>query len=197
MREVEVKAVVGDGEDARRRLADAGATVAFAGTLHDRRYDRSERSLTARDAVLRLRVAEGGGPSRATLDFKGPAAVLDGYKVREETTSVVEDADAVHAILCASGFVVVREIDRDVETWELEGAAIRFERYPRMDLLVEIEGAPACIERAIAVLGIPRAAFTTEPLAAFVARFEGRTGERAAICRRELRGDRPWRVADA
>src|SRR5690606_8004766 len=123
--------------------------------------------------------------------------VEGGYKVREETGTEVTDADAMHAILTSSGFALVRETERDVAIFEVAGATVRFERYPRMDVLVEVEGATAQIEDAIGVLGIPRRAFTADALAAFVRRFEQRTGERAAICRRELAGDYRYRVDDA
>ena len=67
---------------------------------------------------------------------------------------------------------------------DLAGAMIRFERYPRMDDLVEVEGTPEQIERAIAALGLPRDGFTSERLPEFVRRFESRTGTPAAITRR-------------
>jgi hypothetical protein len=55
-----------------------------------------------------------------------------------------------------------------------------------MDDLVEVEGSPAGIERAVAVLGIARSEFTAERLPRFVRRFEERTGRRAAICEADL-----------
>lgn len=58
----------------------------------------------------------------------------------------------------------------------------RIETYPQMDVLLEVEGSPASIERAIAVTGLPRDAFSGEPLAAFVARFEAR-GRSALLAR--------------
>lgn len=197
MREVELKAVVPDEGEVRARVAAAGAVLLFEGTLHDRRYDLPSGALVARDGVLRLRVQRDASRARALLEFKGAASVEGGYKVREETGTEVADAEAMHAILTSSGFALVRETERDVAIFEVAGATVRFERYPRMDVLVEVEGAPAQIEDAIGVLGIPRRAFTADALAAFVRRFEQRTGERAAICRRELAGDYRYRVDDA
>jgi hypothetical protein len=66
---------------------------------------------------------------------------------------------------------------------------IRFERYPRMDDLVEVEGEPEDIERAIAVLGLPREGFNTDRLPDFVKRYEERTGERALISDADLTGE--------
>jgi len=197
MREVELKAVVPDEAAARARLAAAGALEIFTGALHDRRYDTASRALLGRDEVLRLRVQRNGAGSRAVVEFKGPTALEGGYKVREEIGSPVADADAVDAILRSLGYEVSREIDRDIAVFAVAGATVRLERYPRMDLLVEVEGEPASIEAAIAILALPRDSFTTESLTAFVRRFEGRTGMRAALCQRELQADFRFRLDDA
>jgi hypothetical protein len=85
---------------------------------------------------------------------------------------------------------VVKEIDRRIVQYETEGAAVRFEFYPRMDTLVEVEGEPDAIERAIEALGMSRGEFTSDSLAAFVTRFERRTGVRAAVADSALLADR-------
>ena len=197
MREVELKAVVGDEADARRRLDQAGARLVFEGRLEDLRYDTGARMLGSKDHVLRVRVYRTPQGARASLDWKGPTSYDGGYKVREELSTHADDGDALVAILERLGYVVTREIERTIAQYELSGATVRFERYPRMDTLVEVEGAPEAIERAVLVLGMDRASFTSERLPAFVERFERRTGERAALCDRELRGDYRFSAADA
>lgn len=197
MEEVELKGVVPDEADARRRLEAAGARLAYEGRLEDLRYDTRDRALAGRDHVLRVRVYRTVDGARASIDWKGPTRYEDGYKRREELSSGASDGDALIAILERLGYVVTREIEREIAQYELHGAVVRFERYPRMDLLVEVEGTPESIERAIATLGIPREAFTSERLPAFVARYERRTGERAALCARELRDDYRFDAADA
>ena len=192
MREVELKALVPDLADARVRLERAGARLVYEGRLEDRRYDAPNRSLAARDHVLRLRVyrdAESGAVRSAALDWKGPTGYDAGYKVREELSTNAHDGDALVAIVERLGYVVTREIDRQIAQYALFGATVRFERYPRMDVLVEVEGDEEAIERAIAAIGLPRHGFTGERLLNFVERFEARTGVRAAICDRELLGD--------
>jgi hypothetical protein len=72
-------------------------------------------------------------------------------------------------------------IEREIEIYLLGQATARLEWYPRMDVLVEVEGEPAAIERIIAVSGIPRSDFTAESLADFVRRFEVRTGAPASL----------------
>jgi adenylate cyclase class IV len=196
MREVELKSVVGDPDRARAALVAAGARLAYAGRLEDKRLDGPDRSLALRDHVLRLRVYRAGTP-RAMLDWKGPTGYEDGYKVREEHSVGFDDPDELLVMVDRLGYVVTREIDREIEQFTLGGATVRFERYPRMDVLVEVEGEPDAIERAIAALGLPRVGFTTERLPDFVMHYEARTGERAAICDRELAGDYRYSATDA
>lgn len=190
MREVELKAVVTDADDKQRLLTASGAKLSFEGALHDRRYDTPESSLSQRDEVIRVRTYSGRETSRTLLDWKGPADVSSGFKVREEISTVIGDAESLVAILGMLGYVVIREIDRQIAQYDLGDATVRFEFYPRMDTLVEVEGNPAGIERAIEALGMSRGEFTSEPLGAFVTRFERRTGVKAAISDAELGGDR-------
>ena len=84
-------------------------------------------------------------------------------------------------LLRALGYRPVQVIEREIEIWRLGEATARLERYPRMDVLVEVEGEPAAIERLVAVSGVPRSEFTAEQLADFVVRFEARTGARAEL----------------
>ena len=191
MREVELKAVLDSWRDRSVRLERAGATRVFSGRIEDRRFDTPERSLAARDIVLRLRIYRGSEGTRAELEYKGATAYEDGYKVRDEVGSTVSDPDAITHILSGLGYTVTRAIDRDIEQWDVQGASVRFERYPRMDDLVEVEGEPETIERAIAALGISRTAYTAERLTDFALRYEARTGERAALSDAELRASAP------
>jgi predicted adenylyl cyclase CyaB len=181
--EVELKSVVDDLDARRRRVEAAGGVLRFAGRLEDRRYDTSGRDLRRRDHVLRMRVRRSprDGSARATVDWKGPTAQTDGYKVREELAVGVDDAETLADVLAKLGYDVTEAIDREVWEYELDGAMIRFERYPRMDALVEVEGVPAAIERAVAATGLPRDGFTAERLSEFVRRFEARTGSRAVL----------------
>ena len=196
MREVELKAVVDDLGARRARIQRAGATLAFEGKLRDQRYDVDSRELSQRDEVLRVRSYQSRDTTRTVLDWKGPTETQDVYKVREEISTPVENLKALTSILEQLGFRPIREIDRQIVQYELGGASIRFETYPRMDTLVEVEGEPEAIEGAIAALGMARGEFTSERLPDFVARFEQRTGVQAAICDRELDGDYSLRLIE-
>jgi len=189
MREVELKAVVADPEALRARLLAAGAREVYHGAMSDRRYDRPRGELLRKDHVLRLRIYEDAAGRRAVLDWKGPTDQDAGFKVREELSTPCGDGSATAEILARLGYTLIHEIDREIEQYDVRGATLRVERYPRMDVLVEVEGTPDAIEAAIEEAGMPRDAFSGERLADFVARFEARTGTPAAVSRRELDGD--------
>ena len=189
MLEVELKAVIDDLKVRRGKLEDGGAILVYEGRLLDRRYDSSDRKLSAADNVLRVRRFSGRDGEKTLLDWKGPTSIDDGFKVREELSTGVHDHAVLATVLEKLGYLVTHEIDRDIVQYEIAGATVRFETYPRMDALVEVEGGKTAIEAAIHTLDMSRAEFTGERLAAFVERFERRTGVRAAISDRELSGD--------
>jgi predicted adenylyl cyclase CyaB len=196
MLEVELKAVVIDPAGTRKQLELAGAKLTYEGRLVDRRYDIESRELADRDEVLRVRRYEKSGSAKTFLDWKGRTETQGAYKIREEISTLVDNFAAIEQILDKVGFVVTMEIDRDIVQYQLGAATVRFETYPRMDVLVEVEGEPEAIEQAIVALRMSRGEFTSERLASFVSRFEKRTGVRAAICDRELTGDSQYRRSD-
>src|ERR1700736_910482 len=128
MLEVELKAVVNDLAAARKKVEEAGARLTYEGRLLDRRYDIESRELADRDEVLRVRRYESSESTRTYLDWKGPTATQNGYKIREEISTQVDDFVATEQILDRVGFVVTMEIDREIAQYELGGATIRFER---------------------------------------------------------------------
>ena len=198
-RELELKAVVDDPAALVSRLVDSGANPTFRGRMRDLRFDLPARSLEARDQVLRVRAFDpgGAGPVRAEVSWKGPTRLSGPYKEREEVRLDLADTGAAAEILTRLGFVVTDTIERWVELYDLGGAVLRIEWYPRMDVLLEVEGPPDAIERAIAVTGLSRAAFTAERLIDFAARFQQRTGVAPALNCAALGGARPsWPARD-
>jgi adenylate cyclase class IV len=170
--ELELKGVVPDPAATRSALIYAGATSGFRGMLFDRRYDRAGE-FAARDEVVRLRTYRGAdGSVRSQLGWKGPTTRSpEGYKQREERELDVRDGDP-EKFLAALGLVEVHAIDRYIEMYALAEGHARLEWYPRMDVLMEVEGTPEAIEAIIAATGIARSAFTSDALAAFTARYD-------------------------
>lgn len=181
MREVELKSVVDDVAKRRAMIEAAGAKLEFEGRLVDRRYGDPGGRLVLIDHVLRLRVYETSRGREGYLDWKGPTHYDHGYKVREELSTKVSDPDALGEILENLGYAVTLEIDRRISQYSLDGATVRFEEYPEMDSLVEVEGPPDSIEKAIAATGLERHGFNADRLTDFVARYEARTGKKAIL----------------
>lgn len=197
MREIELKSVVPDVAEARRSVEAAGGTLEYEGELIDLRYGDAAGFLVESDQVVRLRVYRRDGSDDGYLDWKGPTQYEGGYKIREEISTPIGDPDALERILAKLGMAVIRDIERHIAQYRLDGAIVRFEQYPRMDSLVEVEGSPEAIEAAIRAIGLPREGFNADRIPAFVARFEARTGQRAALSGRELAGDYRYRPDDA
>lgn len=180
--ELEVKARVEDPDGLRTTLARAGAALEFRGDMIDRRFDR-DRALARRDEVLRLRVFRpaDGTPAYGVLGWKGPQSKRGRYRHRAEAEARVADPEAVLTILERLGFSISVRIDRRVEVYRLGGAVLRLEWYPAMDVLLEVEGEPRDIERAIVATGLDRDGFLAESLPYFVAQYEARTGRSAML----------------
>ena len=191
--ELELKAVVPDAALLRRHLVESGAEATFRGLMEDRIFDQGE-TLRQRDEVLRVRTwRPDGAPARAQMAWKGATRRSpEGYKLRDELEFSVEGDGATAAgVLTALGYGVTKSVDRFVEVYRVHEAEVRLEWYPRMDVLVEVEGTAAAIEAALGVTGLPRRAFEPEPLVEFVRRYEERSGERAALAVADLKGGRP------
>jgi adenylate cyclase class IV len=182
--ELEVKARVEDPDGLRAALVRAGATLEFRGDMSDWRFDHDE-TLTRRGEVLRLRVfrPEDGAAAYGVLGWKGPPSQREHYRHRAEAEVRVTDPDPTVTILERLGFAVSMRIDRRVEMYRLAGAVLRLEWYPAMDVLLEVEGEPGAIERAIGVTGLDRNRFLAESLPYFVAQYEARTGRPALLAR--------------
>ena len=181
--ELELKAVVPEPEALRARLRAAGAIAGFRGRMTDRRYDRGGE-LAAKDEVLRIRTYHhADGTTESVLAWKGATGRSpEGYKLRQEIELAVRsERGAAERLLGALGYTPVHLIEREVEIHRVHEATVRLEQYPRMDTLVEVEGDPEAIERAIEVTGIARGDFTAEALSEFVRRYEARTGMPARL----------------
>ena len=179
--ELELKGVVPDPAATRAALVYAGATPGFRGMLYDRRFDRGGE-FAARDEVVRLRTYRvADGSVRSQLGWKGPTTRSpEGYKQREERELDVRGGDPA-TFLAALGMVEVHAIDRYIEMYALAEGHARLEWYPRMDVLMEVEGGPAAIEAIIAATGIARSEFTSDALTAFTARYDLRHPEAPSL----------------
>lgn len=185
--------MVADPDTVRSRLLAAGARPGFAGLMLDRRYDRGSE-LVARDEVIRLRIyRDRDGKEIAKLGWKGPVSVTpEGHKARRELEYEVRgEHGSPEPLLAALGLEVVFRIDRYVEYFHLGDTVARLEWYPRMDVLLEVEGDARGIESALQVIGIPRSDYTAESLPAFAERYALRTGQPAVLAVDPASAERP------
>jgi adenylate cyclase class 2 len=191
--EHELKAVVVDPILVRARLIAAGARPGFRGLMSDVRYDK-DGELLARDEALRLRTFRPDeGPRETILGWKGPTRITgEGYKTRPELEyDINARTGPPEELLLALGFRPIHAIDRYVEYYHLGTADVRLEWYPRMDVLIEVEGDGPGIEAGILAAGLPRAEFTAESLPAFAARYAERTGRAPLLSSADLAGESP------
>jgi len=186
--ELELKTRVDDPDTVRKAILAAGAELVYRGAMVDRRFDRRGR-LERRDEVVRLRVYHPAdkSPEWGVLGWKGPVQRRGEYRLREEWESRVDDPKAVLVILRHMGYKISVRIDRAIEQYRLGDATLRLEWYPAMDVLLEVEGQPEAIERAVAATGLPRDAFLPESLPHFTAAYEERTGRVARVSRLKRR----------
>ena len=179
--EIEVKARVPDLKAFEAALGRAGATVEFAGEMTDHRFDRKEK-LAEKDEMLRLRIYRPqNGEARGELCWKGPVETKGEYRHRPEIELGVLDPWNALTLLDRLGYSESMRIERMITVYRLGHATLRVERYPEMDILVEVEGDPEAIEKAIAATGLAREEFLPESLPQFVGRYEKRTGRQARL----------------
>jgi hypothetical protein len=122
-----------------------------------------------------------------------------------ELKCVAPEPDAVGAALLAagaeltfSGHLADRRYDTSPRSLLARDFVLRLRLYTGAGgSRACLDGTPATIEAAIAATGLPRDGFTAERLPDFVRRFELRTGQRAALCERELTGDYRFSADDA
>lgn len=191
MTETELKAVVEDLAACRAAVERAGGVLELEGHQQDCRYEDETGRMAKNDHVLRVRLFRGAGRDEASLEWKGPTRLVNGLKTREEIGTKVADAAALTEIIERLGYEITRTIDREIAQYQLHGATVRFERYPRMDDLVEVEGTAESIERAIEAMRLPREIFTADSLPAFMTRYQERTGKRPIVCAADLE-DAEW-----
>jgi len=155
-RETEAKLRVASHDPVRERLVAAGAEFIERVMERNQILDRPDGSLRGRGCGLRVRSVEPveGGPSRATMTFKGPRA-SGAFKSREELETDVGDAEVALALLQQIGFIVILSYEKRRESWRLGSCRVELDRPPMIGRYVEIEGPDeAAIQSVRETLGL-------------------------------------------
>ena len=157
-RETEVKLRVASAEAAREALRRVGAELVRERHFEDNvLFDDERGTLRASGTVLRLRQTH----YNSVLTFKGPRAIEDGVKSREERETAVESPEQVRAILGNLGYRPLFRYQKYRESWTHRGQEIEVDETPIGDFL-EIEGDPEGIHAVAAELGFSPSDYVTE-----------------------------------
>jgi adenylate cyclase, class 2 len=151
--ESEIKVPVPDLAPVRSRLSANGASR--VSESHDEMnvlFDDDAGRLAESGCALRVRRVRG----RGILTFKGPAAFEGAVKRRDELEVEVGDADAIERILDRLGFRPKFRYAKRREEFRCVGCLVALDETP-IGAFVEIEGDPAAIAVAAAVLGLRHA----------------------------------------
>lgn len=147
--ETEVKIHVQDLDAIRQLLETLGAQQTTARVFERNvRYDSSDKSLTSRGLVLRLRE-----DTTVSLTYKSAGSAERGVVTREELEVEVSDFAAMEAILGKLGYQPYMIYEKYRTTYAVEGAEIMLDELPYGDF-IEVEGEFDVIEALLERLGL-------------------------------------------
>ena len=148
--EIEVKFIVDDAADMRRRVVELGATLKTPRTYENNiTFDTEEGGLRRRGRLLRLR-----RDRRNVLTYKEPPALEDAdFKVRNEFEVEVSDFAQARAIVEGLGFAASMRYEKYRETFSYRGAEILLDELP-VGNFMEIEAGREEIRGISEALGL-------------------------------------------
>jgi adenylate cyclase class 2 len=153
--ETEIKLSFPAGEPAAvELLLQLGYTVRIPRIFESNQlFDRPDDSLRSSDQVLRLRLESSDGNECWTLTYKGPAA-RDGYKVRDEIETSVQDGRNATLILERLGYRPGFRYEKYRTTFgtALEHGVITVDETP-LGTFLELEGSKEWIDNTAKRLG--------------------------------------------
>jgi adenylate cyclase class 2 len=159
--EKEAKIRVDDFAAVRKALKAAGARLVSVMLETDTYFDRPDGSLRKADCGLRIRTlrplrgAATGADGRPIVTYKGPRAAGAKYKVRRETQTRVDDAEAMAGVFGALGLGPTLVIQKRREIHRLGRSEICLDELPRLGRFVEVEApTEATISRILRRLGL-------------------------------------------
>jgi len=148
--EVELK-VRADHGPVRAALEDGDADRVGHVRQVDRYYDAPHRAFNETDEALRVRRErdEAGDVETVKLTYKGPLLEA-ASKSREEHETVVADGAAMAGILSGLGFEPAATVEKERESYDIEGFTLTLDHVDGLGEFVEIErevAAEADVER--------------------------------------------------
>lgn len=157
-RETEIKLHFESPEAALRCLEGLGGRLIQPREFEDNIvYDRDLDPLKPAGKLLRLRRSG----TTALLTYKAPVAGDHRHKVRQEEETVVEDPDAVEALLEGLGFRPIYRYQKYRTLFEVGDLHVCLDETP-LGCYVELEGPPDQIDQAADAMGMPRERYVLE-----------------------------------
>jgi len=157
-REIEIKLHFESPKEALRRLDGLGGRLIQPREFEDNIvYDRQVDPLKSAGKLLRLRRSG----QRALLTYKAPVAGEHRHKVRQEEETVVEDPDAVEALLEGLGFRPIYRYQKYRTLFEVGDLHVCLDETP-LGCYVELEGPPDQIDRAAREMGMSPDSYVLE-----------------------------------
>ena len=155
--ETEIKFPSKGFEAVRARLRCGGVLTEAAVLERNLVFDTPERTLRARNMLLRLRLR-----NKVVLCLKTPPndVRFDDVKRWEETETEVEDIDAMRGILLGLGFEVAFRYEKIREKWRWGRCTVCLDRLP-FGTFVEVEGERDDIFRCARELNLDIGSGTT------------------------------------
>lgn len=147
--EIEVKFALRDRQEMTRKLHELGAQRLYPETFEDNIVLDRRGELRTRGALLRVR--KFGKYALAT--FKGPFAIEDGIKTREEVQTGVESFELAIQLFDSLGFKPVFRYQKYREVWRVRDVEVVLDRTPIGDYF-EIEGPVETIKAVSGDLGM-------------------------------------------
>lgn len=145
MNEIEVKVRVSDVTELKRRLASLGARFKARARQLDSILDFADGRLRKGDQLLRVREIVEKGKRVTIVTFKGPQQRAARLKVREEVQfETGGKKKEVVKLFSRLGLREFLEFEKLTEFWELRGAKISLDSFPKipeMGKFFEIEAA--------------------------------------------------------
>ena len=138
--EIEAKFKVDSHAPFAERLKTLGARHQEWLTQTDQFFDRTDRSLLAKDCGLRLRREKGQRTDRSQICFKGPRD-QNTFKQREEIEFDVSDGHLARCLLEALGFEATLIVEKKRSLWKLDQCLVCLDEVTELGCFVEIEGA--------------------------------------------------------
>ena len=145
--EIEAKFKVPNFTAVRRALKEMAAVYRGTAIQRDTFFDTANRSFYNTDRGLRLRQVrvvkkgEDGLDTDPLLTFKGPRKKNSRTKIRRETQTHVDKAEALREILTSAGLSQFMQIEKRRASYKVRGALIELDELPVLGFFVEIEAA--------------------------------------------------------